>query len=195
MSGISKGAIKSTSGAKRKAPKLGDLIANKTDAVAFISRKGADAAFIYPPGPKYNAETGVQVGWDEGVHLDFRGVGVTGPYFPETVAKDRVVVERVQKAIEDGMEVVHVIGLEVMEPEAAHPPFAKWDRSNAASIKVALTVMFDDDDHDANVGIVKQAAQYETENLKREDVLAVLQGLLATEAADSDAFDVEVSVS
>lgn len=196
MAAVSKGAVASSKKGKAAAPKLADLIADKGDGgVAFVSRKGVDGAFIIPPGPKHHRETGVRIGYDEGVHLDFRGVGVTGPYYPAKNKRDREIIERIEEAIKDGLPIVEEIGLEVLTPDAPVPPFAKWDTTSAAAIKVALSVQFDEDDHDANVEIVKQAARYEKANQDREDVLAVLQGLLATEAAESDAFDVEVSVS
>lgn len=194
---VSKGAVGSTKKANRPAPKLGDLIASADhdkDAVAYVSRKGVDGCFIIPPGPKYQRETGARIGYDEGVHLDFRGVGVTGPYFPAKNKKHRELVARIQEAIEDGLPIVEDIGLEILTPEAPRPPFAKWDSTSASAIKVALSVLFGDD-HDGNVAVVKQAGIYEKANGNREEVLAVLQGLLATEAAESDAFDVEVTVS
>jgi hypothetical protein len=195
MSTVSKGATSSAKTSKRSAPKLGDLLAEPDDgAVAYISRKGADSAFIIPPGPKHNRDTGVQIGWDDGVHLDFRGVGVTGPYFPTKNKKHRELCARIDEAMADGLPICEDLGLEVLKPDAPRPPFAKWDKTSAPAIKVALSVLFDDD-HDKNVELVKQAAKYETANQKRKDVLDVLQGLLATEAAESDAFDVEVSVS
>lgn len=198
MAAVSKGAVGSSKQSQKSGPKLGDLLAEdaKDDGtVAFVSRKGADSAFIIPPGPKHNAKTGVQIGWDDGVHLDFRGVGVTGPYFPEKNSVHRALVARIKEAMEDGLPIIEDIGLELLKADAPRPPFAKWDRTSAAAIKVALSVLFDEDDHDANVEVVKQAARYEKANGDREDVMNVLQGLLATEATQSDAFDVEVKVS
>lgn len=193
---VTKGAIGSEKKPTRKAPKLGDLLKEEgdKDAVSYISRAGADSAYVIPPGPKHNAQTGARIGWDEGVYLDFQGVGVTKPLFPKTNSKHRELVKRMEEAMKDGLPIIEELGIEVLKPDAPRPPFAKWDATSASSIKVALSVLFGDD-HDENVEIVRQAAKYEKANLDRADVLAVLQGLLATEAAESDAFDVEVSVS
>ncbi len=195
---VSKGAV----GANRKgeAPrrKLGDILADEKkaskDTVAYVSRHGVDGAFIYPPGPIYGA-SGVQIGTDTGVYLDFRGVGVTDVYTPDSNSEHRRIVERVDEAIKIGMPIVTDIGLERLAPKAARPPFAKWDKTGASAIKVALSILFDEDDHTKNVELVKAAARYEQENQKRKDVLDVLDGLLAVEASESDEFDVEVSVS
>lgn len=198
MATVTKGAVGSNRNAKQSAPKLAHLLeqenAKASEAVSFVSRAGADSAYIYPPGPKYNAATGVQIGWDEGVHLDFRGVGVTKPYYPKTNSVDRAVVARIEEAIKDGLPICADLGLEILQPEQPRPPFAKWDTTSASAIKVALSVQFDDD-HDANVEVVKAAARYEKANLDRDDVMQILDSLLAVEAADSDAFSVQVSVS
>lgn len=194
---VTKGATGSKSKATKAAPKLGDILAKEAEGekpVAYVSRKGADSAFLIPPGPKYSA-AGTQIGWDTGIHLDFGGVGVTKPYFPESNPVHRAEVERIDAMIEENWPIVVDLGLEKLAPDAPKPPFSKWDKTSAAAIKVALAVSFDDDDHDANVELVKAAARYEAANLNREDVLAVLDGLLATEAGQSDAYDVEVSVS
>ena len=199
MATVTKGATGSNKKAKPTGPKLAKIIEGEQQeaeqAVSFVSRRGADGCYIIPAGPVYAAANGVQVGWDEGVYLDFRGVGVTRPYYPETNSVDRTIVARIKDAMADGRPICADIGLEILQPEQPRPPFAKWDTTSAPAIKVALTVQLDEDDHDANVEVIKQAARYEKANLDRDDVMQVLDSLLAVEAADSDAFSVQVSVS
>lgn len=198
MGNVTKGAVSSSSKAKKAAPKLAKLIADETEnaskAVSFVSRKGVDGAFVIPPGPKYNTQTGVQIGYDTGVHLDFQGVGVTKPYYPETNSVHRDLVQRVKDLIADHHPIVEDIGLEILQPKAPRPPFAKWDRADVNAIKITLATQFDEDDHDENVRVVKEAARYELANQNRPEVIAMLDGLMAVEAAESDEFDVEVSV-
>jgi hypothetical protein len=197
MAEVKKGGISAQRTTKKSAPKLAKVLAEddaKEKPVAYISRKGADGAFVVPAGPIYNAG-GVQIGWDPGVHLDFRGVGVTGPLYPESKAEHRKLVERVDQIIAEGWQIVEDLGLERLAPEAPRPPFAKWGTTSSSALKVTLSVLFDEDDHDKNVELVKQSARYEKANGNREDVLAMLDGLLASEAVQSDEYDVEVKLS
>jgi hypothetical protein len=157
-----------------------------------VSTKGADSAYVIAPGPLYNA-SGVQIGNEPGVHLDFRGVGVTGPYFldqPEHVAD----MKRIDKLIEENWSIVQDLGLKKLEPEAPRPPFRKWDKLSAGAIKVALAATLDDD-HNENVRLIKDAARYEIANENREDVLGVLDSILVSEATSSTEFSAEVKVS
>jgi hypothetical protein len=194
---VKKGGQSAKRDVKPSAPKLSTVLEaedQKEKPVAYISRKGADGAFVVPAGPIYNAG-GVQIGWDPGVHLDFRGVGVTGPLYPESKAEDRKMVERVDRIIEEGWQIVEDLGLERLAPEAPRPPFAKWSSTSASALKVTLSVLFDEDDHDKNVELVKQAARFEKATEDRADVLAMLDGLLASEAGQSDEYEVEVRLS
>lgn len=158
---------------------------------AYISRNGHDAAWLIPPGPRW--EGGRNVGWDPGLHVNFRGVGVTEPRFPESNPIDRQYCERVDQFIKTNDPIIHELGLSRLEPEAPRPPFAKWDALSAPAVKVTLSSLLGDD-HDDNVKYVKECARYEIANQNRDEVLAVLDGLMATEAAVSDAFDVAVSL-
>jgi hypothetical protein len=196
MANVKQGAKTAESNRKAAGPKVAKIIKDEQKAVehyvSYISKEGADGAWVIPSGPKYNAATGVQIGWEEGIHLDFRGVGVTAPYDLRNPVHKQIVA-KIDELIKEGWPIVGDLGLERLAPDAPRPLFAKWDKLSPAALKVALAAVLGDD-HDENVRVIKECARYEIANENREAVLAVLDSFIALEAAESDEFDVTVEV-
>lgn len=197
MATVKKGAVTSTNRSTRPVVKTIREVLNEEDQgekpVAYLSRTGADAAWVIPSRPKH-AANGDYIGMDEGVHMDFRGVGVTRPFFMSNPV-DRALTERIDEFIETNHPIIHELGLEKLKPEQPRPPFRKWDTLSGAAIKVTLSSLLSDD-HDDNVRLLKECARYELACPEpRDDVIGILDGLMVGEAHESDAFNAEVSIA
>lgn len=201
MTNVTKGGVTTQSKeAKSPGPQVGDAaalrakLAEEAPDGRYVSFVGnADHLHLAPPKPLYD-ERGVRIGEDPGVFIDFRGVGRTRDYDME-LAGDAKYVERVRAIVNQKPKNDDVarLGIRELKPEEPAPPFARWDEYSASHIKVWVEASLTDD-NDANVAKVKECARYEAANLNRDDVLAVLDGLLATEAAMGDAFSVELKL-
>jgi hypothetical protein len=201
VTNVTKGGVTTgNKAAKSAGPKLGDpnalraKLAEEKGSDRYVSFIGnADHLHLISPKPLYD-DRGVRIGEDPGLYVDFQGVGRTREYDTE-LADDAAYVKRMRSIIEQKPRNNDVERLKIRElkPEDPTPPFARWDEFSADHIKVWLEAALTAD-NDANVRLVQEAARYEAANENRDDVLAVLSGLLATEAAVSDAFAVELKL-
>lgn len=198
MTNVTKGGVTSAGKtAKAPGPKLGDpnALRAKIDeaeqghGVVFVGN--ADHLHLRPPRPIHDAK-GNHIGMDPGVFIDFQGVGRTREYNPD-VADEAKYIEDVRELIEQkpAHPDVHRLKIRELKPEDPAPPFTRWDEFSADHIKVWLTAALTGD-HDRNARLVSECARYEKANGDRDDVLAVLAGLLAAEASVTDAFDVQI---
>lgn len=198
MADVNKGGV-TTAGKNAKAagPKLGNAQALReklaeegaTSEVVFVGN--CDHLYLVPPRAIHDKQ-GAYIGEDAGLYVDFGGVGQTRAYNPD-LANDAAYVDRMREVIGAKPSHPDVVQYKIRELKEADPapPFGRFDEYSAEFIKVTLEANFTDD-HDANVARVKQAAKYEAANQNRDEVLAVLDGMLAQEAAVSDAFETTV---
>lgn len=200
MAKVTKGGndARKTTGGAEAAPTLSAMLdadeANRQTGVRFEA-DDCDALFLRAPGPMYDKATGANMGWDPGIHLEFDRGGMTQTYEVDTNPFHKRFVDEVNAIIAMGHPDCVQYNIRVHEGNKAVQPFKRWNSLNAEAIKYAMIANLDEDDHDENVRIVKEAGRYERENKNRAEVLAVLDGLIATEAAVSDAFDVEVTLA
>lgn len=158
-------------------------------AIAYVGNTGHLYAEV--PKPILDHERKV-VGRDNGLYIDFRGLGITDKYYPEKSAKDRAYVERMDAWLESGADEIETYNIRKLSPGQPEPPIQGWDNISASALAEIVGTRLGDD-HDANVEYVKECARYEREvGSDRSDVLAVLDGLLVTEAAGSDVFEATV---
>lgn len=199
MATVTQGGVTSASkNAKAAGPKLGDpdalraLVSDAdkpTNEVTFVGN--ADHLHLRPPKPLYDAQ-GNHIGMDPGVFIDFQGVGRTRS-FNLDLADEALYVKNVRELIEQkpAHPDVHRLKIRELKDDAPAPPFVRWDEFSADHIKIWLTANLSGD-HERNARLVQECARYEAANGNRDDVLAVLAGMLASEASVTDAFDVEI---
>lgn len=193
MANVKKGGVTSSNRAAKSKTKILREVQSELEGekpVAFISRTGADRAWLIPSQPIHGAN-GQYLGMDEGLHVDFGGVGITrGYYLSNPVDADQV--DRIRAFIQTNHPLIHELGLEERTPEQPLPPLKKWDTLNLNAIKVALLADFGDD-HEGNVAVLKQGVRYELQRPEhiggpRKDLIAMLEALAATEEVETDAF-------
>ena len=199
MANVTKGGVTSAGKTSKAAgPKLGDPNAlrarlaeegKQSNGVVFVAN--ADHLHLRAPKPMYD-DRGRHIGEDAGVFIDFQGIGRTREYNPD-LADDAKYIADVREILEAKPINNDVYRLKIRElkPEEPAPPFGRWDEFSVEHIKVWLEASLGAD-HDSNVRLVKEAARYEAANGNRDDVLRMLDALLVTEAAVSDAFETEV---
>lgn len=167
---------------------LRDRIASEDSGekpVGYVSLAGADGAWVLPSKPIYG-DRGQYLGMDDGVHLDFQGLGVTqGFYLSNPVHAS--LVERVDELIESNHPIVHELGLRRLEAEAPRPPFRKWDTTSRDALKITLKTILGDDAEE-NVKMLKECVRYESaRDEPRDDVIAMLEAMAAGEAVEVEA--------
>lgn len=164
----------------------------------------ADHLYLRPPRPLHNAD-GKTIGMDLGLFVDFNGVGCTKEFFPDRNKVDRKFVEEMDAEIKDRHPDVVQFNIRKAVGAEPSPPAARWDKLTVATLKGYVEGNLTDD-HDSNVAYVKACAAYEmTREIEgpdgdpvkapRDEVLAMLDGLLVSEAALSSAFDAEVTLA
>lgn len=164
--------------------------------VVFVGNVGH--LWLRPPGTKDKRDPDGRVyEKDPGLFVDFGGVGITREFDPD-LEPDAVFINEMRATLERHPRDRNVVKYKIRElkPEEAAPPFEQFDEWNADAIKVAMLSRLGKD-HDDNVRQVREAQKYEIAKGEdsRDEVLQVLEGLVATEAAVSNAFDVEVTLS
>ena len=193
---VRKGAVSSNKRVQKPRPKSALLAsvadAGKDEPVAYISTSGADAAWIIPPRPRYDAQ-GHHIGEEPGVHLDFGGVGITRPYDMDN-PHDKALVKRIDDFIKTNDPLVHELGLRKREATVPNPPFARWLRVGRDKIKATLEALMPDDSQ-AAADFLKAAAAYElAQDEPRADIIALLDSLASMEQIEADAFAGEVQL-
>lgn len=156
-----------------------------------------DKLFLVPPHPRYDSRGDFQ-GMTPGLEMDFQGIGHTRAYFPKR-KRDREYIEAVREQIAD--EHPDVLKYHIREQAEADPlpPIVGWERLSRAAIAEWVAASLSDD-HDDNVRRVREYARYELARPEsmggpRDEVLRLLDGVIATEAPRGDAFDVEITVT
>jgi len=201
MAGVTKGGVTASGKSSKKATVGGSAseLRHRLDADGKELQKGVvfqancDHLWLRPPGPKLDA-SGNRIGNDAGLYMDFGGIGKTQEY-DLSMAKDAAYVKEVRSIIEADLKDANVHKYNIREVKPSEPalPFSHFDQWASENLKIAILSKLSGD-HDENVRLVKEIARYEVANLNRDDVLGMLNGLLATEAGVSDAFAVEVSL-
>jgi len=161
-----------------------------------------NAGHLYLEPPRSIYAEGKVVDRDPGLFLDFNGLGITRPYFPEKNTKDREYCKRLDQIIKDRHPDVVQYDIKRLEAQCPAPPCQRWNTMNPEALKNFVEANLGDN-HEENVNYVKACAKFETfrtdsESGKkdvRENVLAMLDGLLVSEAALTSAFDAEITLS
>lgn len=166
----------------------------EVDGIVFIAGAGCGHLWLDPPRPKYD-EHGREIGMHPGLFVDFQGVGRTKPYNPN-LETDFEQIQGIRACIARTPRHPDVVqfNIQELEPEAPVRPFERWDELNADAIEGWIKPQLSAD-HDQNVRIVQQCAAWEAYSKDRDDVLGMLDGLLAQEASKSDAFATEIKLA
>jgi hypothetical protein len=155
---------------------------------------GCDKLFVDSPRPRYDSKGDYQ-GQVPGLLLDLQGIGHTRPYWPQRDPDDAAAVERIREVIAQGRADMRKYDIRELAPEAPLPPVAGWEKLSIGSLSEWVAAQLGDD-HDANVERVLEYARYERSIPAgpRRAVLAMLDGVVATEAPQGDAFEAEVTL-
>jgi hypothetical protein len=170
-----------------------ELEAEDDGGVIYVTSTG-DHLYLVPPHEVL--ADGRRIGYDPGVFLDFEGMGRTKTYYPERNKADRDFCARVDELIAEQHPDCVQFNIRRKEHGVPVPPSGRWDVMNTEALRGFVEGNLSDD-HDANVAYVKRCAKYEVSKKEdsRDDVLAMLDGLLVSEAALSDAFEAEVTLA
>jgi len=157
----------------------------KDEGVCYVGNTGHLTAI--PPTPKYTSD-GRMIGMEAALEVDFRGLGITKRYLPESNKFDAEYCKRMDAWIDSGDPTVAKYNIRKLEPEAAAPPAARWDHTSVAELELFVSMKLGEDAAE-NTAYLKECARYELENLNRDDVLVMLESLIVGQQATHGSFD------